>query len=330
MKKQVKVGMISFAHGHAFSYLEGLSKLPQAVVAGIAHPVRSEVEEALQQTGAAYYADYHDLLRTDIDAVIICSENVHHAQLTLDAARAGKHIMCEKPLGLSVAEMEEMISVCAEAGVQLMTAFPCRYLSAVVRAREAVINGEIGEIVAIKGTNRGTMPGGWFLDPALSGGGALLDHTVHVMDLMNWLMPNSKVAEVYAYANRIFHEDIQVEDAGMMHVKFDNGVFGVIDTSWSRSKSFPTWGDVTLEIVGTAGTISVDSMAQHNEWFIDKDGKGQYHFWGDSMDHLLVKSFIEALAEDQPVPINGVDGLRSAEVALAGYQSVASGQPVKL
>ncbi|MGG6312372.1 Gfo/Idh/MocA family protein [Paenibacillus macerans] len=330
MKRQVKVGMISFAHGHAFSYLEGLSIIPEAIIAGIAHSERTEVEDVLKRTGATYYADYHDLLLTDIDAVIICSENAYHAKLTIDAAKAGKHVMCEKPLGLSVLEMESMISVCRDEGVQLMTAFPCRFLSAVVRAREAVMKGDIGEIIAIKGTNRGSMPGSWFVDPSLSGGGALLDHTVHVMDLMHWFLPGSRVTEVYAYANRIYHEEISVEDAGMIHVKFDNGVMGVIDTSWSRSKSFPTWGDVTMEIVGTAGTISLDCLAQTNEWFIDKEGKGQYHFWGDSMDHLLVKSFIEAIAADLPVPINGIDGLRSTEIALAGYRSVKSGQPVQL
>ncbi|WP_127583073.1 Gfo/Idh/MocA family protein [Paenibacillus koleovorans] len=326
---KLKIGLISFAHGHAFSYVNSLSKMPEAEIAGIADEVKSRVEGVVQQLGTVYYADYRDLLRTDIDAVIICSENVHHAQLTIDAAQAGKHVLVEKPLGLSVEEMERMVAACEENGVQLMTAFPCRYLTAVVQAKEAVDRGEIGDIIAIRGTNRGSFPGGWFVDPALSGGGALLDHTVHVMDLMNWFI-GSRVSEVFAHAATMFQEGAAVDDTGMIHVKFENGAFGTIDTSWSRPKSFPTWGDVTMEIVGTRGHIAVDAFAQSNEWYSNEAGKGVYSFWGDNMDEGLVKGFVQALLQGTPVPVSGVDGLRSSEVALAGYRSVQTGQPVKL
>lgn len=329
MSRQLKVGMISFAHGHAFSYLNALAAMPEVKVTGIADEERSRVEAAAEKHGAAYYADYRELLATDVDAVVICSENVRHAPMTIDAARAGKHVLCEKPLGVSVEEMQAMIAACEENGVQLMTAFPCRYLTAVVQAKQAVDQGEIGDIIAIKGTNRGSLPGGWFRNPALSGGGALLDHTVHVMDLMNWLIP-SRVTEVYAYAATLFHEGLGVDDAGMIHVRFENGAFGAIDTSWSRPKSFPTWGDVTMEIVGTKGSISVDAFAQKNELYTNEAGKGVWSFWGDSMDDLMVRSFVHALLRGEPVPISGTDGLRSAEVALAGYRSVREGQPVRL
>ncbi|MNI11173.1 1,5-anhydro-D-fructose reductase [compost metagenome] len=263
-----------------------------------------------------------------MDVVVICSENVHHAQITIDAAQAKKHILCEKPLGISLKEMEHMIAVCNENSVQLMTAFPCRYLAAVIQAKEAIDRGDIGEILAIKGTNRGTIPNGWFLDPELSGGGALLDHTVHVMDLMNWFT-RSEVKEVYAYHATLFNE-VNVDDTGMIHVKFANGVIGVLDTSWSRPKSFPTWGDVTMEITGTQGVISIDSFAQKNELYSDDNGKGIWSFWGDNMDQYLVKAFVHAIINDMPVPITGEDGLRSAEVALAGYTSMKLGQPVLL
>jgi myo-inositol 2-dehydrogenase/D-chiro-inositol 1-dehydrogenase len=329
MLKKIKIGMISFAHGHAFSYLSALAAMPEVEIVGIADEEKNRVEAAVDKHNAAYYADYRELLKTDIDAVVICSENVRHAQMTIDAAHAGKHVLCEKPLGVSTEEMKQMIAACEENGVQLMTAFPCRYIAAVVQAKQAVDRGEIGDIVAIKGTNRGTLPGGWFLNPALSGGGALLDHTVHVMDLMNWII-GSQVNEVYAYAATLFNEGIDVDDAGMIHVKFDNGAFGVIDTSWSRPKSFPTWGDVTMEIIGTKGAISVDSFAQKNELYTNEVGKGVWSFWGDGMDSYLVQDFIQALLRGEQVPISGLDGLRSAEVALAGYRSVEQGQPVRL
>lgn len=326
---KLKVGMISFAHGHAFSYFNSLLTLPEVEVVAIADPVESRVSDLVAKHQLPYYNNYERLLDQDLDAVVICSENVHHAEITIQAARKGKHVLCEKPLGIHPEEMLEMIAVCKENNVQLMTAFPCRYLAAVVEAKEAIDRGEIGDIVAIKGTNRGTPPGGWFVDPKLSGGGALLDHTVHVMDLMNWFT-GSEVTEVYAYAATLFDEQLSVEDTGMIHVKFANGAFGVVDTSWSRKPPFPTWGDVTMEFTGTKGVISVDSLAQVNELYSGKVGAGKWNYWGDSMDQYLIEAFVNAIRNDQPVPITGEDGMRSAIVALAGYRSLREKQPVAL
>jgi myo-inositol 2-dehydrogenase/D-chiro-inositol 1-dehydrogenase len=327
--KTLKVGMISFAHGHAHSYLNSLRSMANVEVVGIADERHSRVEKVISKFELPYFEKYEDLLATDVDAVVICAENARHAEITIAAARAGKHVLCEKPLGLSLEEMEAMIAACREHGVQLMTAFPCRYLASVIRAKEAIDQGQIGDILAIKGTNRGSLPSGWFLQPELSGGGALLDHTVHVMDLMNWFT-QSEVTEVYAYAATLFHEEIEVDDAGMIHVKFANGVFGVLDTSWSRNPAFPTWGDVTMTVIGTKGTLSIDGFAQKNDLYSEENGKGVWSFWGDSMDDYLVKSFVHALLNDEQVPITGEDGLRSTIVALAGYKSVALGQPVAL
>ena len=325
----LKVGMISFAHGHAYSYFYSLRQIPEVQIVGIADEVRSRVDSIVGEYGVPYFADYRELLAQDVDAVVICSENAHHAQMAIDAANAKKHVLCEKPLGTTLEEMERMIAACKDNGVQLMTAFPCRYLAAVVCAKEAVERGDIGDIVAIKGTNHGGNPGSWFVDKQLSGGGAVMDHTVHVMDLMNWLL-QSKVTEVYAYAATLFQEDLGVDDAGMVHIKFENGVFAALDTSWSRPKSFPTWGDVTMEIVGTKGVISVDGFAQHNDLYSEEAGKGLWTYWGDDMDTYMVRDFVRALLQGEPVPVTGEDGLRSTQVALAAYESVKLGQPVAL
>jgi len=325
---EIKIGMISFAHMHAASYLRALARRNDVKVVGIADAAHDRVKPFLEHYGLAYYADYHDLLKQDVDAVIVCSENVHHAEITMAAARAKKHVLCEKPLGLSDDEMRQMIQACKANGVQLMTAFPCRFLTSVMEAKQAIDRGDLGEIVAMKGTNRGMMPGGWFIDKALSGGGAVLDHTVHVTDLMNWFSGSSPV-EVFAHAETLFH-DVDIDDAGMVHILYENGVFAVLDPSWSRNSAFPTWGDVTLEVVGTKGCLQIDAFAQKNEIFSTDRAKGEWSYWGDNMDDGLIDGFVEALRDGGAVPVTGMDGYRSARVALAAYRSAQSGRPVQL
>lgn len=327
--KKLKIGMISFAHaGHPDSYLKELLAHPDVEVVGIADEQKGRVQKHLDKHQLTYYADYRELLQTNCDAVVIGSEYVHHAELTIEAAKQGKHILCEKPLGLSLEEMQQMIQVCREHSVQLMTAFPSRYFSAMVEAKEAIERGDIGEVLAIKGTNRGEMPGQWFVDRSLSGGGAIMDHTVHIMDLMNWML-DVPVAEVYAEADTLFY-DLDVEDAGLVHVKFKNGVNAVIDTSWSRTKSFPASFDVTMEIIGTKGNISVDALAQYNEVYSDDVMKVQWSRWGDEIDKLLIHAFVDAIRSGREVPITGEDGLKATVVALAAYESLEKGRPVRM
>ncbi|GIP06106.1 MULTISPECIES: Gfo/Idh/MocA family oxidoreductase [Paenibacillus] len=326
--KKVKVGFISFAHMHAASYLFGMLKRDDVEVIGIADEDAERVRPYSVDRGIPYYADYNELLAQELDAVVICSENARHAEITKRAAAAGKHVLCEKPLGLSEAEMLEMIQACKDNGVQLMTAFPCRYISSVRQAKEAIDAGQIGDILAMKGTNRGTMPGGWFIEREKSGGGAVLDHTVHVMDLMHWFT-GSKAEEVYAHAETLFN-DTEIDDAGMVHVKFANGVVAVLDPSWSRNRTFPTWGDVTLEIIGTKGVLNIDSFAQKNDVYSDVTGKASWSFWGDDMDEGLVNSFVESIRDGKPVEITGEDGYLSARVAIAAYESASTKRTVQL
>ncbi|MEX3619267.1 Gfo/Idh/MocA family protein [Paenibacillus glucanolyticus] len=326
--KKVKVGFISFAHMHAASYLLGMLKRDDVEVVGIADEDAERVRPYSVDRGIRYYADYNELLAEELDAVVICSENSRHAEITKHAAAAGKHVLCEKPLGLSESEMLEMIQVCQDNGVQLMTAFPCRYITSVRQAKEAIDAGQIGDILAMKGTNRGSMPGGWFIERDKSGGGAVLDHTVHVMDLMHWFT-GSKAEEVYAHAETLFN-DTEIDDAGMVHVKFANGVVAVLDPSWSRNRTFPTWGDVTLEIIGTKGVLNIDSFALKNDVYSDVTGKAAWSFWGDDMDEGLVNSFVESIRDGKPVEITGEDGYYSARVAIAAYESASTKRTVQL
>ncbi len=194
------------------------------------------------------------------------------------------------------------------------------------RMKSVLDSGDCGKILAIRGTNRGRNPGGWFIDKALSGGGATMDHTVHVTDLTRWML-NDEVKEVYAeISNGINHREF--DDVGFLSLTFQNGAFGTLDASWSRPKTFPTWGDVTLEVVAERGTLSMDMFAQNLVLYSDKTNSVSWQNWGGNMDNGLVGAFAKAVAEGSPVPITGEDGLRAAEVALAAYRSAALHEPV--
>jgi UDP-N-acetylglucosamine 3-dehydrogenase len=326
MSQPVRIGMMSFAHMHAASYAHSIVSRPDTVLVGIADHDPTRAEKMAQNFGTQAFPSYETLLDADIDAVVICSENVRHRALTELAASAGKHVLCEKPLATSVEDGEAMIAACRNAGVQLMTAFPCRFSPVFQRLKAVVDSGEAGEILAIRGTNRGRNPGGWFVNKAESGGGATMDHTVHVTDLCRWLL-RDEVREVYAeISHEIGHEAF--DDVGFLTLTFERGAFATLDASWSRPKSFPTWGDVTMEVITDKGTLSMDMFSQNLVLYSDAANNVSWRHWGDSIDDGLVGAFAHAVATQTPVPITGEDGLRAAEVAFAAYRSAELNAPV--
>lgn len=324
----VKLGMMSFAHMHAESYAGVITQLPNAEIACIADDDPARGREMAAQFSTRYCESYDELLRQDIQAVVVCSENVRHRDLTLMAAEAGKHVLCEKPLAPTVDDCRTMITGCEKHGVKLQTAFPCRYSPAMIQTKRTVDAGQIGKVLAIKGTNHGMCPGGWFIDKKLAGGGAVMDHTVHVADLMRWLL-GSEVAEVYAEIdNRIFCQDY--DDTGLLTIEFQNGTFATLDASWSRPKSFPIWGDVTMEITGTDGVISLDMFNQKISVFSDASMRCSWDYWGSNIDHGLVSAFVNSIDDNLPIEITGEDGLAATEVVEAAYLSAERHAPVKL
>jgi predicted dehydrogenase len=321
--------MMSFAHMHATSYAHSIASRADTEMVGIADEVPERAREMAQRYGTRAFESYEALLaEPGLDAVVVCSENVKHRPLVEMAAGARKHVLCEKPLATTIEDGQAMIDACRSAGVQLMTAFPCRYSPAMQRLKRTVESGSSGKVLAFRGTNRGRNPGGWFTDKRLSGGGAMIDHTVHVTDLMRWLLAD-EVAEVYAeISNGIGHHEF--DDVAFLSMSFRGGVFGTLDASWSRPKAFPTWGDVSLEVVTDQGTLSMDMFSQNLVLYSDATDSVSWHNWGANMDDGLVGAFAAAIADGTPVPISGEDGLRAAEVALAAYRSAGQGSPVSL
>lgn len=282
-----------------------------------------------EEYGAPFEPDLDAAIEA-CDSVVICSENAHHHSLTLRAAAAGRHVLCEKPLAITVEDALEMVQVCAKAGVVLGTAFPVRQSGAVFAMRDAVQDGRLGRVLMIRGTNRGTNPGGWFVEKSLSGGGAVTDHTVHVADAIRFIT-GEEITTVYAEADTGFTPGLEVEDCGLLLMDLSGGGFVSLDPSWSRpNKSFPTWGDVTMQLSGTKGMASFDYGAEHTKYYSNTLVRAAQLNWGDDPDELMVLDFLQAVQEGRAPLADGEDGLRAVEIVAAAHESIRTGQPVQV
>jgi len=320
------VGLMSFAHVHAMGLAQLLLSSGATVLASDPDAERGRARAA--ELGIDYVGDHDALVARGVDGVVITAENSEHRRLTELAAASGAAVLSEKPLALSIADGRAMVEACDRAEVTLMTAFPMRFSPQVQQVAALVHNGDLGEVVAISGTNPGSCPGGWFVDPAKSGGGSVIDHTVHVADLMCWLTGAEPVT-VYCQTNQLITPEYGVETGGLVSVTFANGVFGTIDASWSRLPSYPTWGGVTLEVVGTEGMVSIDAFG--GLAWSSQEGRNpstRHLRYGPDTSAPLVTEFLTAIRERRPATPSGLDGLRSTAIALAAYRSAAAGDVV--
>lgn len=326
----IKIGMLSFAHMHAHSYAACLRQIPGVELAGIADDEPSRGRKVADQFGTRFFANAEALLDENLDGVIICAENAKHRALTELAAPRTRHILCEKPIATTLPDAQAMIKACAAHGTKLQIAFPVRFSPPVQRLKVILDEGTLGRIYSVKTTNHGRMPGGWFVDKELAGGGAVLDHTVHVVDLLRWFW-NTEITEVYAeVGHSLLHPDFGIDDVGMLSFKLDIGAYGTLDTSWSRPKSYPTWGDVKLEVLGERGIARVDAFSQNFAVYSDQTGKAEWVNWGSNADQGLIQDFVDMIGMGREPFITGYDGLKALEVALAAYGSAERGEPVSL
>ncbi len=323
----VRVGILSVAHMHVWSYLGCLKNHPDAELVGIWDDDVSRLDNFGASTGTQTFASLDELLGK-VDAVVICSENVRHGELGLLAAKAGKHILCEKPLEVTLASGEALVKAARDAGVVLMTAFPCRFSPAYASLREQVKSGTIGPLRALCTTNRGTCPFDWFVEKEKSGGGAMIDHTVHVADLLKDLLGEEPIRVQAQIGNNMYGETW--EDTAMVTLEYPSGIFATLDSSWSRPKSFRTWGDVTIIAVGEKGVIEMDMFGQDVQVYKNSTMRHSTAAFGSNADGAMVDAFIESVLAGRDAPVTGEDGLAAAKVALAAYRSVEMGQPVSV
>lgn len=323
-----RIGIISFAHIHAYFYAECLNKLEDVEFAGIYDTNRKRGRDVSKKYKTKFYTSLDKLLE-NVDGVIITSENSLHKKYVSLVAPRKKHILCEKPIATSIRDAESMIKICKKNDVKLQIAYPCRFSPAVAVAKKTIEEGKIGKLLAIAATNRGKMPGLWFGNKKFSGGGAIMDHTVHVVDLIRWITAKEP-KKVYAEGEKLIY-NYKVEDCGLLTVDFDGDFFATIDTSWSRPRnSFPFWGDVTLKLVGENGTIELDLFNQKMEIYSEKLKKYEWVHWGDDLNLELIKSFVRCIKEGGPPPITGEDGLAGLKIITAAYSSIRKKTPIEI
>ncbi|WP_405718364.1 Gfo/Idh/MocA family oxidoreductase [Streptomyces sp. NBC_01537] len=332
----MRVAVLSFAHVHAATYVEllrGRDGIDLVTADPDAPPGAPDRGRALaERLGAAYAGTWDEVFALRPDAVIVTSENARHRHLVERAAAAGAHVLCEKPLATTEADALAMIDACARAGVGLMTAYPVRFSPAFTALRGALADGSLGALVSVHGTNNGSNPARsrpWFADPELAGGGAVMDHTVHLADLMDVLLDGEQAAEVYAQANSVL-DDAEVETAGLVTVRYPGGAVAAVDCSWSHPRDHPTWGGLTLTCVGERAVVEFDAFPRLLGGFDSTAARARWEPGGTDLDAAMLEEFLDAARTGRRPRPDGEAGLRSLRIVLAAYDSIRTGQPVAL
>jgi UDP-N-acetylglucosamine 3-dehydrogenase len=330
----MRIGIISFAHMHAEGYAAGLRKIPGVELVGFSDTDADRGARFAATLGLRWFDRHQELLDEGVEAVIVCSENAGRVELVEMAAEAGAHVLCEKPIEVGLGRAEALGDACRRHGVLFMTAFPMRFDPSVRSVKAALERGELGRVLAINGVNHAEMPARhrpWFAQRELAGGGAVMDHTVHLADLMRWFL-GSEVSEVYAEVGNPFHRGkLDVDSAGLITLAFENGACAAIDCSWSRPANYPRWGHLKMELVGERGALALDAFAQALTVYSPRQERDPaWHNWGSDPNQAMLEEFVAAVREGREPAVTWRDGYEALRLALACYESAERGEPVAL
>ena len=205
----------------------------------------------------AWFDDLDSLINTSgCEVVDICLPNFLHYEATLKAAAAGKHIIIEKPLAVTLEEADEMIEACRKAHVKLMYAEELCFAPKYERVRQMVQQGAVGEVYMLKQAEKHSGPhSDWFYDVNLSGGGVLMDMGCHAIEWFRWMTGNNPIKSVYASMSTVLHKErTKGEDNSVMIIEFENGVTAVAENSWAKHGGM----DDKSEVHGTVGVVYAD------------------------------------------------------------------------
>ncbi|MBI4873308.1 MAG: Gfo/Idh/MocA family oxidoreductase [Acidobacteria bacterium] len=341
----VKVGIIGsgFAadvHATAFQDLPG-----EAEVVAVASPDRLQAGHLAARYGIPkVYGEHRQMLReAEIELVTIAAPNFLHAQMTLDCARAGKHVVCEKPLAMTLEEAGEMIDVCRRQGVLLFYAEELFFAPKYVKAKEMADQGAFGKIYQVKQSEKHFGPhADWFWNVEQSGGGALMDLGCHGIAFCYWFLNRAPIRGVYCQMGTHVHGDkTRGEDNSICILEFESGAVGVVENSWARRGGM----DDRIEVYGESGVTYADLLMGNALPTYSEHGFGYAvekapttkgwswpvyeEIWNYGFPQEM-RHFARCVRGKETPASTGEDGRIVLEALYAGYASAGQGKKIAL
>jgi len=325
----IGAGRIGKLHAEHLAYL-----VPEANILAIADIFLEAAEKCaadLQIPSAVQ--DHREIMENpDIEAVIICSSTDTHAQMIEEAAAAGKHIFCEKPIDFDLARIDRALEAVDEAGVKLQVGFNRRFDPNFRRVREMVASGKIGTPHILRITSRD--PGPPPIEYIKVSGGIFLDMTIHDFDMARYLV-GSEVSEVYATGGVMVDPEIGKAgdiDTAVITLRFDNGVIGTIDNSRKAGYGY----DQRVEVFGSEGMVAVSNNTPDTAVHSNAEGVHSSlplfffveRYTGSYIAEM--QAFIDCIQQDKTPPVTGIDGRIPVVMGRAARKSYEENRPVKL
>ena len=327
----VGCGVISAYYANAIREIEG------SEIAGVfdANPKRGE--KFAQENGAVFYPEYRLLLESQVDAVCICTPSGLHAQLAIEASNAGKHVVVEKPMGITEKQLDEIVAACKRNGTKLCAVSQIYFSDALQKTKACVEEVRLGKLllgdITMKyfRSDEYYQEGGWRGTMAMDGGGALMNQGIHGVALLLYLMGQPK--SVSAYARTLVHP-IEVEDTAVACVEFQNGALGTITATTSITPGSPR----VLNIHGTKGWIQLTDgnitrwNVEGEEFFVaahDNAGTSENPTnFSHELHRRQLVDFIEAVQTGRNPALDENEGRKPVDLILAIYRSSQTGKPV--
>ncbi len=344
MNKKIKfaiigTGMIAERHAAA------LAEIPGAELYAVYDREIRRAEEFAKKYPVKVYRTFDELLNdSQLVAVTIATPTGVHKEVAILCAEAGKHILCEKPLDVSLERADAIIAACDKNDVYLSAVFQSRFSNNVKLIKDAVDTGRFGRLVLCSAQVKWYRSqeyydnAGWRGTWELDGGGALMNQSIHIVDLLLHLAGNPEM--VHAFAGTLTHERLEVEDNVCVSIKFKNGALGVIEASTSCAPGFPR----RLEISGEKGSVILEDDIITRWQFIDervedktvpfgkaglKSGAGDPRGGSHEGHRRQLLDLIDAINHQRQLLIPGSEGRRALELICGIYESVETGQAVR-